>query len=692
MTNRAFILDILALLALLVAQTFAAGQVRLTGYGFSPYDPLCAEACLRSFSSYMLACTPMSEGDHGSHSHMSMTPPECYAKDTAFLTSVAWCFSEKCGENGVPISKLQQFWEQFVTSTPKVAAKWAYSVALANVETRPTYEMTSDDTDLNQTSLVNPMSYLAQWNVLGNVAREGKVESDFSLVIIFVSLGLPVALTILGYLPFVSRLLHLAKPYVVYPSLIGTFQVRPLPFLLGNAPTVGQSLYIALFVALNFILSAVSHKSDQPSAWFPNTWHEISAYVLYRTGTLGFMLLPILFLFASRNNVLLWLSNWSHSTFLLLHRWVARVFTLYVVVHSIIGLQIYSANAKTVWWIWGAVATIATVVSVLISGLYFRKGQYELFLVFHILLAIFIVVGCWYHVTIWYGAMGIVWPDTSWGYELWIYLGVAVWFFDRLMRVGRVLKGGILHSEVSDIGGGYIRVDIPQVRWGSQPGKHVYAYFPTLNPLRPWENHPFSVIPTHMLRTNLSERSPSPSDSPSKDEEKQLPATRSASVPSHDVTGAGITLMIKKEAGMTSYLKSHSKLLTLLDGPYTNNNTSEVLRCDRVLLIAGGIGITGILPWAHNHWNVKLAWSVSESARSLVEAVELSKVESKEVRVGRRFDVRELIAEEAEAGWERVGVVVSGPGGLCDDVRAAVVAAGRKGKTVFELEVDAYSW
>jgi len=25
----------------------------------------------------------------------------------------------------------------------------------------------------------------------------------------------------------------------------------------------------------------------------------------------------------------------------------------------------------------------------------------------HIVLAVFIVVGCWYHVTIWYGAMGI---------------------------------------------------------------------------------------------------------------------------------------------------------------------------------------------------------------------------------------------------------------------------------------------
>jgi len=371
------------------------------------------------------------------------------------------------------------------------------------------------------------------------------------------------------------------------------------------------------------------------------------------------------------------------------------VFALYVVIHSIVGLQAFSANSKEIWWIWGAVATVATVITVLFSGLYVRRGRYELFLVMHVVLAVVIVVGCWYHVTLWYGYAGIVWPDASWGYEVWIYIGVAVWFFDRVWRVGRVLKAGVLRSEVTDLGGGYIRVDVPGVRWGPEPGKHVYAYFPTLRPLRPWENHPFSVVPTYMLRDmKAGSREGAVSESWSKDEEKNLAVPEVNTVPALDTStsSAGVTLLIKKETGITKYLKADNRLLTLLDGPYGNNNTKEILRCDRVLLIAGGIGITGVLPWAYNHWNVKLAWSVSESARLLVEAVELSGVMAKDVRVGSRFDVKELIAEEVDAGWDRVGVVVSGPGGLCDDVRAAVVAAGRRGKTVFELEVDAYSW
>ena len=137
-------------------------------------------------------------------------------------------------------------------------------------------------------------------------------------------------------------------------------------------------MYIATFIVLSTVFAAVDSKSGQPNGWFGSQWQEISAYVLYRTGTLGFMLLPILFLFAARNNVLLWLTNWSHSTYLLLHRWVARGFALYVVIHFIIGLQIYAAHSKEAWWIWGAVATVATVLLAIGSGLYMRPSQYGL--------------------------------------------------------------------------------------------------------------------------------------------------------------------------------------------------------------------------------------------------------------------------------------------------------------------------
>lgn len=517
---------------------------------------------------------------------------------------------------------------------------------------------------------------------------------QYSIAILVAGFGTPVVLTWLSYVPYISGILDRIKPYLVYPSIIGTYQVRPLPYLLGNAPTVGQGLYIIAFFILNFVLSAVNYESKQPHAWYATQRKEITGYIFYRTGVLAFVLAPLVILFSSRNNILLWMTNWSHSTFLLLHRWIARIFALQVLLHTLLALPLYyPMEAKKEYWIWGAVATVAVMILVVASGLYVRSFVYEVFLITHILLSVFVIVGCWHHIKLWIGL--------TWGYETWLYAACAVWFFDRLARVGRILRTGLRRAKVTDLGGGYVRVDVVGIRWGSEPGKHVYTYFPTVNPLRPWENHPFSILQTALLTPSCSSPSsetvgPTVVESDQIDMEKhngtrdQVRATPKTG--SHPTVG--LTLLIKKSTGMTRYLQAHSDLPVLLDGPYPNNPTKEVLRCDRLLLIGGGIGITSLLPWAANHWNVKLSWGLKATAKCLVEAVDgiLSGIAEKDVRIGQRLNIRELLDQEVESGWHRVGVVVSGPGGLCDDVRAAVAAAGKKGKTVFQLEVEAYSW
>lgn len=48
---------------------------------------------------------------------------------------------------------------------------------------------------------------------------------------------------------------------LLWPSTIRDYSVRPLPFLLGNAPTVGQALYIAMFSILTLILCCVNYKA-----------------------------------------------------------------------------------------------------------------------------------------------------------------------------------------------------------------------------------------------------------------------------------------------------------------------------------------------------------------------------------------------------------------------------------------------
>ena len=323
------------------------------------------------------------------------------------------------------------------------------------------------------------------------------------------------------------------------------------------------------------------------------------------------------------------------------------------------------------------------------SGLYVQRFAYESFLITHILLSVFVLVGCWYHIDLWL-------PMCGW--QSWLYVAFAAWGFDRFARVGRVLIVGVRRAKVTDLGGGYVRVDVAGIRWGSEPGKHVYAYFPTLNPVRPWENHPFSVLPTALLQLSYcrpgSDNISSTAGSEHADGEKHDGLAAWVNNTPDSRNTAGLTLFIKKSMGMTKSLQAHDGMLTLLEGPYPNNATKEVLRCDQVLLVGGGMGITGLLPWVTNHSNVKLCWSVKETANCLVEAVDrvLCGIVEKDVRLGTRLNTGELLADKVNSGWGEVGVVVSVPGGLCDDIRVGVGAAGKQGKTVFELAVDSYSW
>jgi predicted ferric reductase len=498
----------------------------------------------------------------------------------------------------------------------------------------------------------------------------------------------------MGYVPIISNLLQRLKPYL-YPSIVGTYHDRPLPHLLGNVPTIGQTGYIATSTILNIVFLAVGYKTSWPkqeNQWYKTRYEELMAYFMWRTGVLAFGNMPVPFLSSSRNNILLWLTNWSHSTYLLLHQWIARLFLLQTLLHSILALVLYqhtgsyATSLKTGWWIWGCVATAAAVILVLSSVLVFRQRAYELFLITHVVMAVIVVVGCWYHVYIGY--------ENTFGYETWLYATIAVWFFDRLARVGRMLRTGLRKATVTDIGSTVVRVNIPWIRW-TAPGHCVYVYFPTLSPLRPWENHPFSMIPTaYLSKPRYNDHAGS--DKSTEDLEKSQHAIAVGPAESNrPFTNSGLTLFIRKSKGMTGYLKSSANLPTLHDGPYPTKPTKAALQSDRLLLIGGGIGITGLLPFLWYHPNVKLYHSVKISDQCLIDSLHsvLDECREKEIVVGKRLNIPVLLRAEADMGWSKIAVIVCGPAGMCDDVRAAVARIGKEkaGFCDFELEVDAFS-
>ena len=85
---------------------------------------------------------------------------------------------------------------------------------------------------------------------------------------------------------------------------------------------------------------------------------------------------------------------------------------------------------------------------------------------------------------------------------------------------------------------------------------------------------------------------------------------------------SGLTLLVEKSMGIMVSLNEVGDLPVPLEGPDSNNPTQGILCCDHVILTGGGIGITGLLPWAAHLRNVSLCWSVKDTARCLVDAVQ----------------------------------------------------------------------
>lgn len=154
----------IAILSFLVLYSRAAHleSYKLPGYGFSWYDPVCGFACNNIISGATLACT-VADHSHG-HSHGSgPTSPDCYASDTAYLTTLAYCLNASCDPHDVPTWRREKFWATRVTGDESVLPKWDYTTALAKITEPPTvvYNASSPDV-LNQTVLVSQASYEMQ--------------------------------------------------------------------------------------------------------------------------------------------------------------------------------------------------------------------------------------------------------------------------------------------------------------------------------------------------------------------------------------------------------------------------------------------------------------------------------------------------------------------------------------------------
>ena len=95
-------------------------------------------------------------------------------------------------------------------------------------------------------------------------------------------------------------------------------------FLLGTIPSRLESIILGVFVVTIAVCAVnIHHIPNNPKE--PIMAEELCDLIATRTGIVTLYLVPLLVLFAGRNNFMQWLTGWKFSTHMMYHRWISRV-------------------------------------------------------------------------------------------------------------------------------------------------------------------------------------------------------------------------------------------------------------------------------------------------------------------------------------------------------------------------------
>lgn len=349
-------------------------------------------------------------------------------------------------------------------------------------------------------------------------------------------------------------------------------------FLNMLVPTRAETLILVGFVVLTIELTRYKIQYFEGDPVFSSKRMALLRYIAVRTSILSSELMPLLILFSSRNNFLQWLTRWDYATFITFHRWLSRIIFLLVVIHSVcysFYLSPYIEKMSQIYVLAGVGATFAGGFIMVQGLLVLRRKWYEMFLFIHIILAVMFIGGAYAHVN-----------DL---YCLWFYYySAAIWFFDRAIRVGRLISFGFPDAKVILLADETLKIIVPTPQnWESIPGGHAFIHF--LKPSCFWQSHPFTYTTSEHEKGN-------------------------------------IILYIKVKEGVTQqlykYLLNHpgksTHIRVAIEGPY--GEMTPASRYDTAVFVAGGNGIPGIYAEAYDlavnsndsKQSLKLIWIVRE--------------------------------------------------------------------------------
>ena len=375
-------------------------------------------------------------------------------------------------------------------------------------------------------------------------------------------------------LPRVWMLTRKIRAWLVY-------QPRPIPIVNKTLPSSGTSLVVLAFLGLQVFYT------------FFRTPLSLSMIFVFadRTSLVFVANLPLLYLFAAKNQPIKLLTGYSYESLNIFHRRLGEVMCLLAFLHS--------AGMIVVWYtvlqpagttlihfllikmiLLGIGAFVAYEMLYLTSLGSFRQRWYELFLGVHVLLQVAALVLVWFHHR-----------RSRW------YVGIALAIFlvDRLvyrisvkamtvrasLEVQEDTKTVVLRAPVPTQGR-YKRVRSilgAGLTAGWKATEHIFLTVPSLSPKHIIQAHPFTIA----------------SKAPS----------------SHDKE-ANLELIIRAQDGFSGdlarYAQDHDAVAIRLDGPYGSQSAVDLLHeSDHIVIVAGGSGIAVAWP---------LVWSVIDNGIS----------------------------------------------------------------------------
>lgn len=363
--------------------------------------------------------------------------------------------------------------------------------------------------------------------------------------------------------------------HVLVPATIGSKKQEAAGFGFFSmlVPSRLETIILLGFLALclAFLSSNMDYLPGDPV--FASKSIAIEKYLAVRCGIITTVTLPLLILFGGRNNFLQWITGINFATFITFHRWIARMLITMITIHAICYSLSAGAYYKSLFLqgfvVCGAVGVVSGGLIFLQSLLYIRRKWYELFLVVHILLALIFVIGGWKHVT----SMGYVW---------FFYLSLAIWAFDRTVRLCRIVSFGFPSAKLELINGDLIKLQISTQKWKQSNASFAYVRF--LLGMKSFQSHPYSCY--------------------------QLPGQ----VNFYIKVKKGITQQLQKE--LFNFPSASAHMRVAVEGPYGGGLNSNVKYYERAVYIAGGNGIPGMyseaLILARSEQQSKLIWIIRD--------------------------------------------------------------------------------